>query len=100
MLRKSTLVFFALLVSVSFAIAQDGDWGIKFSGFVKSDHFFDTRQTVAAREGHFLLYPAAESMDEDGDDMNATPNFNQLAIQTRLTGKITAPDAGSPVRSR
>ena len=93
MLRKSTLVFFALLVSVSFAIAQDGDWGIKFSGFVKSDHFFDTRQTVAAREGHFLLYPAAESMDEDGDDMNATPNFNQLAIQTRLTGKITAPDA-------
>lgn len=93
MLRKSTLVFFALLISVSFAIAQDGDWGIKFSGFVKSDHFFDTRQTVAAREGHFLLYPTAESMDEDGDDVNATPNFNQLAIQTRLTGKITAPDA-------
>jgi hypothetical protein len=93
MLRKSTVAIIFLLFAAPFATAQDGDWGIKFHGFVKSDHFFDSRQTVAAREGHFLLYPSPEVKDSNGDDINATPNFNQLAIQTRLTGKITAPDA-------
>ncbi|MCK7491979.1 MAG: hypothetical protein MZW92_10215 [Comamonadaceae bacterium] len=32
-------------------------FGITFSGFVKTDIFYDTRQTVSIREGHFLLYP-------------------------------------------
>lgn len=69
------------------------DWGIRFSGFVKNDITYDTRQTVNAREGHFLLYPANESLDIEGTDINAQPEFNMLAIQTRLKGSITAPDA-------
>ncbi|MCB0805870.1 MAG: hypothetical protein KDC05_08735 [Bacteroidales bacterium] len=84
------LVFMIPLISVS----QDEDkFGIKFSGFVKSDIFYDSRQTVDAREGHFLLYPAAESPDINGDDINASPKFNILSIQTRLKGAITGPDA-------
>ncbi len=75
------------------AMAQNSDFGIKFSGFVKNDFFFDSRQTVAAREGHFLLWPAPESLDAKGEDINAQPKFNMLAIQSRLTGKITGPDA-------
>ena len=66
--------------------------GISLHGFVKMDYMADSRQTVSAREGHFLLFPAAASLDENGDDINASPNFNALAIQTRLTGKITGPD--------
>ncbi|KAA3619508.1 MAG: hypothetical protein DWQ05_01945 [Calditrichaeota bacterium] len=75
------------------ALQAQGNYGINFSGFVKSDNMFDSRQTVAAREGHFVLYPAAEDLDENNDDINAQPHFNMLAIQTRLTGKISAPDA-------
>ncbi len=30
---------------------------IKWSGLVNVDYMFDSRQTVAAREGHFLLFP-------------------------------------------
>jgi len=77
------------------AFGQDGDqnFGISFSGFVKNDFFFDTRQTVSIREGHFLLYPADELPDRNGEDINARASFNFLAIQTRLTGKITGPDA-------
>ncbi|OQA02349.1 MAG: hypothetical protein BWY70_00022 [Bacteroidetes bacterium ADurb.Bin408] len=68
-------------------------FGIKFTGFVKNDVFFDTRQTVDIREGHFLLYPQNVKNDINQKDINATPNFNMLAIQSRLTGNITGPDA-------
>jgi hypothetical protein len=77
------------------ALAQENNdkFGISFNGFVKTDMFFDSRQTVSVREGHFLLYPQAEAPDLNDEDINATPNLNMLSIQTRLTGKITAPDA-------
>ena len=74
--------------------AQDeSKFGIKLSGFIKSDFFFDSRQTVAAREGHFLLWPSPEALDELGNDINAKTNFNFLAVQSRLKGTITGPDA-------
>lgn len=68
------------------------DFGISFHGFVKTDAFFDTRETISIREGHFYLYPAYESPDINGDDINGKPGFNMLSIQSRLTGKITGPD--------
>jgi hypothetical protein len=68
-------------------------FGIDFSGFVKTDLIFDTRQTVNLREGHFLLYPAPELKSRDDRDINESPSFNMLSIQTRLHGKLTGPDA-------
>ncbi|MFP3860286.1 MAG: hypothetical protein ACLFUW_05645 [Bacteroidales bacterium] len=75
--------------------AQDDEkkFGIQFSGFVKNDFFYDSRQTISAREGHFLLWPAAKSFDINNNDINANSNFNFLAIQSRLKGTITGPDA-------
>jgi hypothetical protein len=63
------------------------------SGYVKTDVFFDSRQTVAIREGHFLLFPKGPAEGPDGADANARGAFNILSIQTRLSGKITGPDA-------
>lgn len=91
-MKKLVLILVLALPILSFA-QEEKKFGIKFSGFVKNDVFFDSRQTVDARLGHFLLYPAAESPDINGDDINASPKFNILSIQTRLTGKITGPDA-------
>lgn len=68
-------------------------FGIIFSGYVKTDIIFDTRQTVGLREGQFLLYPDVEVKDAEGKDINAKSNFNMLSIQTRLAGTITGPDA-------
>ena len=76
-----------------FAQKEDANLGISLSGFVKTDIMYDTRQTTALREGHFLLYPAAPSYDENNTDINSASNFNILSIQTRITGKITGPDA-------
>jgi hypothetical protein len=68
-------------------------FGISFSGFVKTDIFFDSRQTNSPREGHFLLFPENEKLDADGNDINAKGSFNILSIQTRLAGNIFGPDA-------
>ncbi|MBI5645821.1 MAG: hypothetical protein HY962_02725 [Ignavibacteriae bacterium] len=95
-MKRYTLVLFLWLVlTPQWVHAQESSrtFGIGFSGFVKTDFFMDTRQTVSSREGHFLLLPAAENMDARGEDINGAPSFNFLSIQTRLTGAITAPDA-------
>lgn len=67
-------------------------FGIGFSGYVNTDIFFDTRQTVMAREGQWLFYPENIKADPDGRDINAKGTYNILSIQTRVTGNITGPD--------
>jgi hypothetical protein len=84
-----------LLLSSAMAVqAQDeSKFGITFSGFVKNDFFVDSRQTICAREGHFLLWPAPQKLDANGQDINSKSTYNILAIQSRLSGKISGPDA-------
>lgn len=69
------------------------EYGINWSGFVKTDVFYDSRQTVNIREGHFLLYPSNELSDKEGKDINDKGSFNILSIQSRLSASIYAPDA-------
>jgi len=71
---------------------EEAKWGIKFTGFVNSDFFYDSRQIVAAREGHFLLWPAPENLDPNNEDINSRGSFNLLSIRTRLRGTISGPD--------
>lgn len=87
------IAFFLMITAVASGQDEKPKFGISFTGFVKNDFILDTRQTISAREGHFLLYPADELLDPDGEDINARASFNYLSIQTRLTGKITGPDA-------
>lgn len=89
------ILFFAGIIKV---IPQDTDpsWGIKFTGFVKNDIFYDTRQSSASnglREGHFYLYPDNSVIGFNGEDINANPSLHFLSIQTRIRGNITGPDA-------
>lgn len=65
---------------------------ISWSGFVKAEAIFDTRQIVEAREGYLLLYPKKVVFDKNGDDINAHGSFNQYAMSSRLAAKITGPD--------
>lgn len=87
------IIFLVLINTLLFAQSEKPNFGITFSGFVKSDFIFDSRQTASIREGHFLLYPQNENLDINGKDINAKSSFNMLSIQSRLTGKITGPDA-------
>jgi len=95
MKKQLSVLLIALLGLTFYGYGQstetEPNFGIKWGGFVKVDYMFDSRQTVTAREGHFLLFPAAENI-VNGKDLNAQANFNILAVQTRLKGTITGPD--------
>ncbi len=90
-MKKILLLLLAFVPLIGLA-QEKQKFGIEFHGFVKSDLLFDSRQTINVREGHFLLYPANEKLDPDGNDINAKSSFNLLSIQTRLNGLITGPD--------
>jgi len=92
MKRIFITAFVLFITTITFA-QEKATFGIKFTGFVKSDIYYDSRQTVSVREGQFNLYPMIENLDTYGKDINGKDNFNILSIQTRLTGAITGPDA-------
>ncbi len=82
-MKKNTLLFAMLISTV--IIAQDiSEVKVKLDGFVKNDMFWDSRQTISAREGHFLLFPAPVKPDPDGNDINSGYHFNFLSIQSRV----------------
>lgn len=99
-MNRSRKIVFALGVAALTVPAAFGQsekpassFGITLSGYVKTDIFYDSRQTVSTREGNFLLYPQGPALDPLGRDINAKSSFNILSVQTRLAGKITGPDA-------
>lgn len=92
-IMKKYLLLFFVPISLFGLAQEEKKFGIELHGFIKTDIFYDSRQTVDIREGHFLLYPQNELLDYEDNDINATPKFNILSIQTRLTGKITGPNA-------
>jgi hypothetical protein len=64
---------------------------VNISGHIWAESIFDTRQTVSARDGDVLLFPANELLDANGEDINAKANFNMLNIHSRARLKITVP---------
>jgi hypothetical protein len=92
-MKKLIVVFLFVFSILINAQSEKQSFGISFSGFVKTDFIYDSRQTVSLREGHFFLYPQSENLDINGNDINAQSSFNILSIQTRLNGRITGPDA-------
>ena len=96
-MRLSSFTFALLVLCTSILVngqdkKEEPKFGITFSGFVKTDFFYDSRQVVTIREGHFLLYPENQKLDLNGKDINAKDHFGILSIQSRLTGKVTGPD--------
>lgn len=65
-----------------------------FGGFVKTDAFWDSRQVEALREGHFLFFPKNKLLDVHNNDINSQGDFNILAIQTRVFGRVDGPKIG------
>lgn len=96
-MRKLFWAALILFVTPIISFSQEEtkeDFGIKWSGFIRNDVIYNSRQVLSARnEGQFLLAPLPISLDANGDDINATPNLNIIGINTRLKGNISAPDA-------
>ena len=73
--------------------ASRNKWGVTLGGHIGTDLFWDTRQVVESRDGLLLFYPDNVKKDINDKDINARPSFNFLALNSRLTVRIKAPDA-------
>ncbi|WP_298555704.1 hypothetical protein [uncultured Algibacter sp.] len=93
---KKIVIIMLLLAIPMFLIAQKKEpkFTVKFSGFISNDASLNTRQSISARgEGLFVLAPKPVKLDDEGNDINKTPSFNFVGINSRIRTKITGPDA-------
>ncbi len=63
----------------------------EFSGFFRFDYWLDSRQNVEGLDGLLVLYPKPPVLDANGEDINAVPSLNGLAMGTRLRSTIEMP---------
>ena len=67
---------------------RSDNWGLTWGGFISTDLFWDTRRMVDSRDGSICFYPDNINRDVNGRDINATPSFNMVVMNTRLTLRI------------
>lgn len=93
-MKKATYLLIVLLIPIMAFTQKSDEKKVKVNlyGFAKTDMYWDTRQTISAREGHFLLFPAPVKLDAEGEDINDKANFNFLSIQTRFGISISGPN--------
>jgi hypothetical protein len=84
---------FQTLISVAADEKESSPFSVRFTGFVKSDYWLDSRSVVAAREDLFLLFPRREKTDAQGHDIYGDPVFNFSAITSRVAAYMAGPDA-------
>ncbi|WP_020600193.1 DcaP family trimeric outer membrane transporter [Spirosoma panaciterrae] len=73
--------------------AETPVFSVKFTGFVRNDVSWDSRQTVNLREASVDLWAKDKQLDMNGNDINAVPNLNMLGINSRLGVTFNGPDA-------
>jgi len=94
---KKVIFLIIIIVLPLLMIAQETEkpkFGINFSGFIRNDVIYNTRQVVSARgENDIFVAPDPIILDKEGNDINDVSNFNIISFTTRLRTKITGPDA-------
>lgn len=63
-----------------------------FSGFIRYENYFDTRQVIGVADDNVLFLPAPPLYDPNGADINAKGQFNQTIIISRLRYYKLCPD--------
>ncbi len=111
--KQLQILLSAALAALAFSsLLSQEEAGIKWSGYVKVDLFNDSRAVIAARDDMYMFYPAERKQitkvpgtltlppDQQDlyilsntEDLNAVRQTSITAVQTRLIGNITGPEA-------
>ena len=86
-MKRFYILTFCLAIYSATLFSQDEEKKaptVKVSGWVNAETMYDTRQTVASREGEILLYPTPVKEDANGDDINGTSRWNMLSFMSRV----------------
>lgn len=71
------------------------DFEFKIYGQVRGDLFYNSRANEESVDGLFYSYPKDYSYDNNGKDLNATPNSNFYLLYSRLGLDVKGPKIGS-----
>ena len=83
MLRKKQLLVILLAICGLSGLAQESKT-FKLYGFVRSDFYSDSRKINASTQDLFSLYPLYKDLNNNGEDLNATPSAGLMSITTRM----------------
>lgn len=83
------------LMTVSSSFAQMKDFKFKFYGQIRTDLYYNSRANEETVDGLFYMYPKDKVRDEDGNDLNSTPNSNFYTLYSRLGVDVAGPKLGT-----
>ena len=83
-------LFFIAIVAFLCAtnVKLHADDKLKFYGFVRTDMYYNSRQSIEAVDGIFNLAPKPIDLDDKGNDKNSVPQLHLSSITTRMGAKI------------
>ena len=82
-MKKYILISLCLLTAAG-SFAQNKDFKFKFYGQIRTDFYYNSRANEETVDGLFYMYPKDKVRDEDGNDLNSTPNSRS---EERRVGK-------------
>lgn len=92
---KKYILIFLCLITVSGSFAQIKDFKFKFYGQIRTDFYYNSRANEETVDGLFYMYPKDKVRDEDGNDLNSTPNSNFYTLYSRLGVDVAGPKLGT-----
>ena len=91
MKKKYIVAALALWGVATGAMAQKKDFSYKLYGQIRTDLFYDTRNSYETVDGLFYMYPNDVALDADGKDLNDRGHGNFYAIYSRLGLDVKGP---------
>lgn len=92
---KKYILLLLCLITVSGSFAQMKDFNFKFYGQIRTDLYYNSRANQETVDGLFYMYPKDKVRDEDGNDLNSTPNSNFYTLYSRLGVDVAGPKLGT-----
>lgn len=92
---KKYILSVICLMTVSSSFAQMKDFKFKFYGQIRTDLYYNSRANEETVDGLFYMYPKDKVRDEDGNDLNSTPNSNFYTLYSRLGVDVAGPKLGT-----
>lgn len=93
-MKKYILLSLCLAIALG-SFAQMKDFNFKFYGQIRTDFYYNSRANEETVDGLFYMYPKDEVLDDNGDDLNSTPNSNFYTLYSRLGVDVAGPKLGT-----
>lgn len=95
MIKTNRIIVLTLISLLSLSAFSQEKSGFSYDvyGYVNAQYFYNTRKNHSVVDGLFSMFPKAPLYNENGEDLNATPNHYFSVSTTRIGTKINLSEA-------